>query len=95
MLPLIIIFVGVAILFTVLITNVRFTTEPKKSNKRAGSFWTCGEKGCKPYKYGEFNTEKDCNMVCKSFVNSGFGCKLTQGVPWNSYSTLKTCEKHS
>ena len=42
-----------------------------------------------------FTSKKDCETVCKSFVNNGFGCKLILGVPWNSYSTAKTCKKHS
>ena len=93
MLTLIIIFSGIIILFTVLMTTKKYKQKPKF--KQSGNFWTCGEKGCKPNKYGEFTTKKECEIICKSFVNEGFGCKLTKGVPWNSYSSFNTCNKHS
>ena len=93
MLTLMIVFAGIVIMLVVLMTTKNY--KQKNTHKASGDFWTCGEKGCKPNKYGEYTTKKGCETVCKSFVNEGFGCKLTKGVPWNSYSSFKTCNKHS
>ena len=95
MLTLIIIFGGIIILFAVILTTKKEKNSPKSHHKKSGNFWTCGEKGCKNNEYGEFKSKKDCETVCKSFVDEGFGCKLTNGVPWNSYSSFNTCNKHS
>jgi len=99
MLALIIIFICIIIISLFIVLLRINETKPKKEMRLKSDFWgrgwTCGQRGCKPNEYGEFASKKDCETVCKSFVNNGFGCKLILGVPWNSYSTAKTCKKHS
>ncbi len=57
--------------------------------------WSCGNKGCKPNVYGEHGSKEECIRVCSSFVNEGFGCVKTEGVPWNSFSDLNACRRHT
>ena len=66
------------------------------SNLVAGdNKWTCGNKGCKPNIHGEHKSKESCVAVCSSFVNEGSGCRETVGVPWNSFSDLSACRRHT
>ena len=66
------------------------------SSGTPGDFWTCSGKGCKQHQYGEYKTKKQCVNTCKSYVNErNEGCKITTGIPWNSFSDLNACHRYT
>ena len=85
------------IVLIISISVIIYLTYNKKDLK-SGTFWTCGEKGCKKNKYGkgEYKTYEKCSNSCTSYVNDqNTGCQQVEGIPWNSYSNLKSCNLYT
>ena len=61
---------------------------------RKGNFYTCGGKGCKSNETGEHETLEGCQRVCSSYIRERGYCEKVEGVPWNSFSNLKSCHEH-
>jgi hypothetical protein len=86
----------VTVLAIVSFVILYFSNESSPTNLVAGdNKWSCGNQGCKPNVYGEHGSKEACVRVCSSFVNEGSGCVKTIGVPWNSFSDLSACRRHT
>jgi hypothetical protein len=91
-----IIIFGIVLIISISVTI--YLSYKNNNDLKSGKFWTCGVTGCKKNKYGngEYKTYEKCSNTCLSYVNEqNTGCQRIEGVPWNSYSNLKSCINNS